>query len=155
MASFQILRNEHEEAKALLRRVLAEADLNQPMQFRAELEAHYHVMQRHMDAEEKYMYPELCKHPSFVEMTEDVYEEHDETRGQLKKLRANDFAIDTHAMKDLIQEMLHDYEHHFDDEEEDLFPKMERDFPQEKLVRMEEEIEAYIQNNQLKDLLAA
>lgn len=83
-------------------------------------------LQQHMVKEEKYLYPEAedCLNKSDqIEMVQDGYFEHTQAKDFIIKLTNTDY-LNQKTLKDDMKELLQELEHHHEDEETELFPKM-------------------------------
>lgn len=105
-------------------------------------------IQQHMVVEEKYLYPEAkddLTHKERSNLVEHSYEEHSEGKDLLLRLTNTDYQSDDTKRKD-IQALYDDLTHHHEDEEEDVFPKLEKKLDDKDIKSVSTSIEAGLNN---------
>jgi iron-sulfur cluster repair protein YtfE (RIC family) len=134
MRATDLLKKQHQEAKALIDRLEngAEADRQQIL---AELSA---ALRAHAQTEEEIFYPKLEDHTETRDVIEESYEDHEELKAALSDLERcpvddEDFLDRVQAVEDLMVG-------HVKDEEGILFPKVEAFWTDEMLRRIGDEM---------------
>jgi hemerythrin-like domain-containing protein len=137
MNALELLREDHRKAHELFEQVKATESQKQHKQLfrkiKTELDTHAHI-------EEKVFYPTLKKYEEFKETVLEAIEEH----LQMKTLlRAIDRLSEGNERFDAkLKVLIDDVEHHVEEEEGELFPKVERRFSSEQLEELGMELEA-------------
>jgi hemerythrin-like domain-containing protein len=121
---FSILKSDHDLHREMLAKI-AERSGNLPEQchlfeaFRVEVTAH-------AAAEEQSLYATMLADPALQEDGRHSVAEHKELDDLLGELQKIDMATDEWLEK--FKEMRHRYEHHIEEEEEEMFPAAEQQF---------------------------
>lgn len=144
MARFEMLRKDHKKAKEVLSKIIEEGSPEEPAKHKLLLKDLYVDLHNHMEAEEKNLYPVLKSHPAFADEAQDAYDEHAEAREILDYIKLQDFEITTDHAITKLKELLDELEHHIEDEEEEIFPKMEKEFPEEELKSLEDAVNKHV-----------
>jgi hypothetical protein len=116
----QLLKSQHDDAKKLFKQ-LESAKGTKAAELWKELEA---ALQVHEQLEEKHLYPELKKNKAAHDLVLEAYEEHhvmDVLIAEISALKPTDEAF--HPKLSVLQE---NTEHHIEEEEGDLFPKVRK-----------------------------
>lgn len=94
----------------------------------------------HMEAEEKIVYPVLREDVSGgTQMAQHAEKEHAEARQIVGRIRQTK---DPDHLSELVQELKSGIEEHVQEEESDVFPKMEQELGSERLEQLGQEVEA-------------
>ncbi len=131
MNAVELLKEDHKKVQELFEQVKATESEKQHKQLykkiKAELEAHAYC-------EEKVFYPTLKKQEEFKDSVLEAIEEH----LQMKTLfRDIDRLSDGNERFDAkLMVLIDDVEHHVEEEEGEMFPKVEKQFPEEDLEEM-------------------
>ena len=120
MDCLTLLKEQHDEAKQLFKQ-LEKAEGAKASQLWSELKT---KLTRHEELEEKYFYPELRKSKTTEELTLEAYQEHhvmDLLIEEISALKPTDEAFQPKVT--VLQE---NTEHHIEEEEHELFPKVRK-----------------------------
>lgn len=94
----------------------------------------------HMEVEERVVYPVLRDDVSGgTQMAQHAEKEHAEARQIVGRIRQTK---DTEHLSELVQQLKSAIEEHVQDEEGEVFPKMEQELGNERLEQLGEEVEA-------------
>ena len=130
MDCLEFLKDQHDEAKKLFKR-LDKAEGADAAKIWSELSE---KLSMHETLEEKLLYPELKKAETTEEMVLEAYQEHhvmDLLIGEINKLKPSDEAF--HPKATVLQE---NTEHHIEEEESDLFPKVRKIWDADKRAKV-------------------
>ena len=94
----------------------------------------------HHQIEEHVLYPAVVERlPSMKDEVDEDLEEHRALERQLEQMRASDLEDDRYdALVEVTEELV---DHHFEEEEEDLFPVVREQFPHDELREMGERMD--------------
>jgi hemerythrin superfamily protein len=101
-------------------------------ELRQEIEAHTYV-------EENLFYPLFKDREEFMELIQDSYEDHQEMRNLVADLQNSE---STEEIDDRFEDLLECVEDHVDEEENDLFPKIETLMNEDELNQLGDRMEA-------------
>ncbi len=121
MDAITLLKTDHEKVKGLFAKVEAE---DSPIKGKALFTQIYHELSVHAIVEEQIFYPALAKYKEFAPLLKDAFKEHAEAKLNLGNIAAMDPA--TADWKKQVQKLFEDIQHHIKDEEEKLFPKVQK-----------------------------
>jgi len=100
-----------------------------------------------MDMEERYLYPVIAKKKALKEEAEEATLEHDAARKLIKELQGGKL---DHVERKVKLEMLQlDIEHHVEEEETEVFPKIEEHFSKEQLDAIHDDMKSFKEQAQL------
>lgn len=125
---FSVLKKEHKEIKALLKK--AEKDPGQFQAFTEELTTH-------VRAEEQTVYKPLMKEQAVHEMILEGLEEHHVVNLVVKEMQKSKAGDEVWKAK--FKVMTENLEHHIEEEEQQMFPAAEKAIGREKAVQMAEQ----------------
>lgn len=137
MNAIEFLKSQHREVEALFEKI-EEAGDGSPKERKAIFEEIALRLEGHARIEEKIFYPEGREVDEDV--TLEAYEEHGVVRDLIKKIsktRPNDetFMAKVTVLKEMV-------EHHVEEEENEYFPECQKEFGDEKLEELGQELEA-------------
>jgi hemerythrin superfamily protein len=120
MDALELLRRDHQKVKGLFEQAQAARDAAQRKQLfdqiDTELEIHAHI-------EETVFYPAVEQHEELQDMVEEALEEHDEVKTLLAEME--DLDVDNGSEFDSkLKELMDNVEHHVEEEEGEMFPKV-------------------------------
>jgi iron-sulfur cluster repair protein YtfE (RIC family) len=119
MDALELLQQDHERVKKLLKRVELTGDRKQQKQIFNEIKAE---LQAHTRIEEKIFYPAMEQHEELREIVLEGLESHKQVRTVLRQMVR--ISSSSEKFKPKLK-TLHDHiEHHSQDEEQELFPKI-------------------------------
>lgn len=142
-ALFKLLIQEHKEAKK---------DLSLLLENKEELDSELlgkicAELTRHMDMEERYLYPVVGKKKALKEQTEEARLEHDAARKLVKELQGS--GLDNVERKVKAEMLQLDIEHHVEEEETEVFPNIEEHFSKEQLDSIHDDMKAFKEQAEL------
>ena len=135
---FEDLKADHDRQRALLKRVGDHPGTDEPR--REAFETLRLELQAHAAAEEESLYATMLADPELREDARHSVSEHKEVDDFLGELL--DLEFGTREWDAKFAEMRHRYEHHIDEEEDEMFPTAAEHLPdevEEKLARVFEE----------------
>ena len=135
----EFLKNQHDEAKKLFKR-LEKAEGSEAAKIWSELSE---KLSMHETLEEKLFYPELKKADSTEEIVLEGYQEHhvmDLLIGEIGKLKPTD-----EAFSPKVKVLQENTEHHIEEEEGELFPKVRKLWNAERRSEVGEKMEAMME----------
>jgi iron-sulfur cluster repair protein YtfE (RIC family) len=120
MDALELLRRDHQKVKGLFEQAQAARDAAQRKQLfdqiDTELEIHAHI-------EETVFNPAVEQHEELQDMVEEALEEHDEVKTLLAEME--DLDVDNGSEFDSkLKELMDNVEHHVEEEEGEMFPKV-------------------------------
>ena len=139
MDALELLKEDHQRVSALFDQI-AQATLQVDRrrifeQIRLELETHTYI-------EETVFYPAFQAKSEFQDLIEEALVEHQEVKDLLQEIEDLDDGKDSEEFEDKIDELIDAVEQHVDEEENDLFPRIEAELDAQSLeelrVRLEE-----------------
>lgn len=143
MNALDLLKQDHQKVKDLFKQFEANNDQNANQEIvesiKVELDIHAHV-------EESIFYPTLedQNDDELIELVDESLEEHQEVKDLLKDI--DGLTEDRQQLRSKVMELRQKVEHHAEEEESELFPRVRKVLPEEDLERMGEEIESEKQN---------
>jgi hemerythrin superfamily protein len=137
MDALQMLEQDHRKVKILFREA---KDANDPRKRKevfdkidTELEIHTHI-------EETVFYPAIEKRDEFKEIVAEALEEHREAKTLLDELEDLEAEDDEFELK--LEELIEAVEHHVEEEEGEMFPKIREVFDRTQLEQLGQELES-------------
>lgn len=137
MNGLELLKEDHKRVQTLFDQVKATENEKQHKQLfkkiKTELDTHTYI-------EEKVLYPMLKKYEEFKEQALEAIEEHLQVKTLLRSLERLSEGTERFDAKLMV--LIGDVEHHVEEEEQEIFPKIEKQFSQEQLEEMGQELES-------------
>lgn len=137
MNALELLKQDHEKVADLFAQVESTKDQKKHHQLfekiKAELEAHTHI-------EETILYPALEQHAGLKDITLEAYEEHRQIKTLLSEITALSDGSKRFDAK--LKVMGENVEHHVEEEENEMFPKIMKIYDSAKLDQLGQELEA-------------
>jgi hemerythrin superfamily protein len=119
MNALEVLKQDHQKVKGLFQEARQGTDRNKRKELfdkiDTELEIHTHI-------EETIFYPAIEEHEEFKEMVAEALEEHQEAKMLLDELE--ELGADNHDFSSKLQQLMEAVEHHVEEEEGEMFPKI-------------------------------
>ena len=126
MNALELLEKDHQRVTSLFDRLQQADSLGDKRKLfeiiQQELEMHSYV-------EETILYPVFSRREGFREMIEEAFDEHQEIKDLLEEMemtfsQAHDTEDEIDLIDDKFDELMDTFEHHVDEEENELFPKI-------------------------------
>jgi len=137
MNALQILEQDHNKVKGLFQEAQNTTDRRHLKQIfdkiDTELEIHAHI-------EETVFYPALEEHEEFKDMVAEALEEHQEAKKLLDELEQ--LGAESHDFGSKLQQLIEAVEHHVQEEEGEMFPKIRELFDEDELEQLGKELES-------------
>jgi hemerythrin superfamily protein len=138
MDALELLRRDHQKVKGLFQQAQAAKDAAQRKQIfdqiDTELEIHAHI-------EETVFYPAVEEHEELKDMVEEALDEHEDVKTLLEEME--DLDVDDGAEFDSkLKELMDNVEHHVQEEEGEMFPKVLQVMDKDVLQQLGEELES-------------
>lgn len=140
MDAISLLKADHEKVKALFNKAedASESEkLSLFKQIHEELEIHTHI-------EETILYPKLKEIEELKDITLEGVEEHHQAKILMREISA--LSDDSSKLSPKLKVLQEDIEHHVKEEEEEMFPKMQKVFKVKELEDLGAELEAEKKN---------
>ncbi len=137
MNAVELLKGDHQKVSDLFERVKATEDAKKHArlfeQIQNELDTHSHI-------EETILYPALKEHEELKDITLEAYEEHKQIKTLIREIER--LADGSERFDAKLKVLGENVEHHVEEEENEMFPKIQRLFSNEELDQMGRELEA-------------
>lgn len=135
MDAISLLKADHEKVKELFSRTESASENEKLLLFqkiKEELEIHTHI-------EETILYPKLKEKEELIEITLEAVEEHHQAKVLL--LEISNLSESSEKFEPKLKVLQEDIEHHVEEEEGEMFPKMQKLFSREDLETLGAELE--------------
>ena len=120
MNALELLRQDHQKVKGLFEQAQAARDAAQRKQLFDQIDTELEI---HAYIEETVFYPAVEQHEELKDMVDEALDEHDEVKTLLAEME--DLDIDNSSEFDSkLQELMDNVEHHVEEEEGEMFPKV-------------------------------
>jgi hemerythrin superfamily protein len=137
MNALEILKQDHQKVKGLFQEARQAHDQTRRKdlfdRIDTELEIHAHI-------EETVFYPAIEEHEELKEMVAEALEEHQEAKTLLDELE--ELGADNHDFGSKLQQLMEAVEHHVEEEEGEMFPKIREVFDEDELEQLGQELES-------------
>ena len=136
MNALDILKQDHQKVKGLFQEIRKDSDRGRQKELfdkiDTELEIHTHI-------EETVFYPAVDEHEEFKDMIAEALEEHQEVKSLLDELE--ELGADDHDFGSKLQQLMEAVEHHVEEEEGEMFPKIQEVFDEDELEELGRDLE--------------
>jgi hemerythrin superfamily protein len=136
MNALDILKQDHQKVKGLFQEIRKDSDRGRQKELfdkiDTELEIHTHI-------EETVFYPAVDEHEEFKDMIAEALEEHQEAKSLLDELE--ELRADNHDFGSKLQQLMEAVEHHVEEEEGEMFPKIQEVFDEDELEELGRDLE--------------
>ncbi len=136
MNALDILKQDHQKVKGLFQEMRKDSDRGRQKELfdkiDTELEIHTHI-------EETVFYPAVDEHEEFKDMIAEALEEHQEAKLLLDELE--ELGADDHDFGSKLQQLMEAVEHHVEEEEGEMFPKIQEVFDEDELEELGRDLE--------------
>ena len=137
MNALEILKQDHQKVKQLFQEATHASDQRTCKdvfdKIDTELEIHAHI-------EETVFYPALEEHEELKDMVVEALEEHQEAKALLEELE--ELGPENHDFGSKLQELMESVEHHVQEEEGEMFPKVREVFDEGQLEELGHQLES-------------
>jgi len=137
MNALEVLKQDHQKVKGLFKEATGSPDQSKRKELfdkiDTELEIHAHI-------EETVFYPALETHEELKDLVAEALEEHQEVRILLEELE--ELGSESHDFGSKLQELIESVEHHVEEEEGEMFPKVREVFDESQLEQLGQELES-------------
>jgi len=137
MNALEILKQDHQKVKQLFQEATHASDQRKRKdvldKIDTELEIHAHI-------EETVFYPALEEHEELKDMVVEALEEHQEAKALLEELE--ELGPENHDFGSKLQELMESVEHHVQEEEREMFPKVREVFDEGQLEELGHQLES-------------
>jgi len=137
MNALEVLKQDHQKVKGLFKEATGSSDQNTRKELfdkiDTELEIHAHI-------EETVFYPALETHEELKDLVAEALEEHQEVKIMLEELE--ELGSESHDFGSKLQELIESVEHHVEEEEGEMFPKVREVFDESQLEQLGQELES-------------
>ena len=137
MNALDILKQDHQKVKGLFQEVTHADDIRKRKdlfdRIDTELEIHAHI-------EETVFYPAIEDHEELRDMVAEALEEHAQAKTLLDELE--EMGADNHEFGSKLQQLIEAVEHHVEEEEGEMFPKIREVFEEDELEQLGQDLES-------------
>jgi hemerythrin superfamily protein len=137
MNALEILKQDHQKVKGLFQEAIHATDTSKRKdvfdKIDTELEIHAHV-------EETVFYPAIEEHEELKDMVAEALEEHEQAKTLLGELE--ELGADSHEFGSKLQQLMEAVEHHVEEEEGEMFPKIREVFEEDELDQLGQDLES-------------
>lgn len=137
MDLFALLKQDHQKTRKDLQDLIAlcrkEDNIDIGM-----LEMARRELQLHMDLEERMLYPRAEEEEDTADLIPDAFDEHQQVKDLLSQLQGN---ANTDQIASILEEILKNVEHHVQEEENELFPKLQKVWDRRMLEEMGHQVQ--------------
>ena len=137
MNALEMLKQDHQKVKGLFQEVSRASDEAKRKELFDKIDTE---LQIHTHIEETVFYPALDEHEELREMVAEALEEHQEAKTMLDELE--DLGAESHDFGSKLQELIEAIEHHVEEEEGEMFPKIRQLFDEDELEQLGQELES-------------
>ena len=143
MNAIELLKADHDKVEELFEQVEATEDESKKHQLfeqiKLELETHAHI-------EETVFYPAIMKNEEIKDLVLEGLEEHKQAKTLLREIPK--LADGSEKFEEKLKVLMEDVEHHVEEEESEMFPKVKKAFNSTQLEELGTELEAAKQSFQ-------
>ena len=137
MNALELLKEDHQKVKGLFQEIRKSSDRRRQKELfdkiNTELEIHTHI-------EETVFYPAIEEQEELKDMVAEALEEHHQAKELLEKLET--LRADDHDFGSQLQQLMEAVEHHVEEEEGEMFPKIREVFDEDELEQLGEDLES-------------
>lgn len=141
MNAIQLLKDQHNEVSHLFGKVKATDDVGEMQKIfekiKQKLDMHTHI-------EETIFYPRLREKEELEDIVKEGIEEHHQAKIFLREL--SNLTDDSEKFEPKLKVLMEDVEHHVQEEEGQMFPKVEKAFDEAELEELGKQLEQEAQN---------
>jgi hemerythrin superfamily protein len=137
MNALELLKEDHQKVKKLFEETTKTSDRSRQKELfdkiDSELEIHTHI-------EETVFYPTIEEQEELKDMVAEALEEHQQAKMLLNELEG--LGADNHDFGSKLQRLMEAVEHHVEEEEKEMFPKIREVFDEDELKQLGEDLES-------------
>ena len=137
MNALELLKEDHQKVKKLFEETTKTSDRSRQKELfdkiDSELEIHSHI-------EETVFYPTIEEQEELKDMVAEALEEHQQAKMLLNELEG--LGADNHDFGSKLQQLMEAVEHHVEEEEKEMFPKIREVFDEDELKQLGEDLES-------------
>ena len=137
MNALELLKQDHQKVKGLFQDVRKSSDRGKQKELFDKIDTELHI---HTHIEETVFYPAIEEQEKLKDMVAEALEEHQEAKMVLEELE--ELGADNHDFGSKLQQLMEAVEHHIDEEEGEMFPKIRQVFDEDELEQLGEELES-------------
>jgi hemerythrin superfamily protein len=137
MNALEVLKQDHQKVKGLFQEVKQATDQAKRKELFNEIDTELEI---HAHIEETVFYPAIEEHEEFKDMVAEALDEHQEAKTLLDELE--ELGADNHDFGSKIQLLIEAVEHHVQEEEGEMFPKIREVFDEDELEQLGQELES-------------
>ena len=137
MNALKVLEQDHQKVKGLFQELGRASDQNKRKELFDKIDTELEI---HAYIEETVFYPAIEQHEELSEMVAEALEEHQEAKALLEELE--EMGPESHEFGSTVQELMEGVEHHVQEEEGEMFPKVREVFDEDELEQLGQELES-------------
>ena len=137
MNALEVLKQDHQKVKGLFQEVKQAIDQAKRKELFNEIDTELEI---HAHIEETVFYPAIEEHEEFKDMVAEALEEHQEAKTLLGELE--ELGADNHDFGSKLQLLIEAVEHHVQEEEGEMFPKIREVFDEDELEQLGQELKS-------------
>jgi hemerythrin superfamily protein len=137
MNALEVLKQDHQKVKDLFQQARQGSDGNKRKELFDKIDT---ALEIHTHIEETIFYPAIDEHDEFKDMVAEALEEHQEAKSLLDELE--ELGADDHDFGSKLQQLMEAVEHHVEEEEGEMFPKVQEVFGEDELEQLGQDLQA-------------
>jgi hemerythrin superfamily protein len=137
MNALELLKQDHQKVKGLFQDVRKSSDRGKQKELFDKIDTELNI---HTHIEETVFYPAIEEQEELKDIVAEALEEHQEAKILLEELE--ELGADNHDFGSKLQQLMEAVEHHVEEEEGEMFPKIRQVFDEDELEQLGEELES-------------
>jgi iron-sulfur cluster repair protein YtfE (RIC family) len=137
MDALELLKQDHQKLKRLFEAVKEATDFNKRRQLFDQIETE---LEMHAHLEETVFYPAMEEYEQLKDIVAEALQEHQEAKTLLQEIE--ELGSEREEFDSNLEELMESVEHHVEEEEGEMFPKVRRHLDSSKLEQLGKELEA-------------
>jgi hemerythrin-like domain-containing protein len=137
MDALELLKQDHQKIKRLFKAVKEATDFNKRRQLFDQIETE---LEMHAHLEEMVFYPAIEEYEQLKDIVAEALQEHQEAKTLLQEIE--ELGSEREEFDSNLEELMESVEHHVEEEEGEMFPKVRRHLDSSKLEQLGKELES-------------
>ena len=137
MDALELLKQDHQKIKRLFKAVKEATDFNKRRQLFDQIETE---LEMHAHLEETVFYPAIEEYEQLKDIVAEALQEHQEAKTLLQEIE--ELGSEREEFDSNFEELMESVEHHVEEEEDEMFPKVRRHLDSSKLEQLGKELES-------------
>ena len=137
MDALELLKQDHQKIKRLFKAVKEATDFNKRRQLFDQIETE---LEMHAHLEEMVFYPAMEEYEQLKDIVAEALQEHQEAKTLLQEIE--ELGSEREEFDSNLEELMESVEHHVEEEEGEMFPKVRGHLDRSKLEQLGKELES-------------